>query len=93
MIPHLSGGALVFAVSEGALQETVAATAGRTLVLSTKPVHHVTGVSSVTAAKAEVGGASYSHMADGALEGETLTDGTLSPTGLTATVTAEHPKL
>lgn len=80
-------------VSEGALQQTVAATARRTLVLSTKPVHHVTGVSSVTAAEAEVGGASYSHVTDGALEGQTFTDGTLSPTSLTATVTAVHPKL
>lgn len=83
----------VCVVSEGALQETMAAAAGRTLVLPTKPVHHVTGVSSVTAAQAEVGGASYGHVADGALEGQTFTDGTLSPTSLTATVAAVHPKL
>lgn len=80
-------------LSEGALQQTVAATAGRTLVLPAEPVHHVTGVSSVSTAQAEVGGAAYGHVADGALEGETLTDGTLSPASLTATVTAVHPEL
>ena len=79
--------------SEGALQQTVAATAGRTLILPAEPVHHVTGVSSVSTAQAEVRGAAYSHVADGALEGETLTDGTLSPTSLTATVTAVHSEL
>lgn len=44
----LSGGVCV--ASEGALQQTVAATAGRTLVLPPEPVHHVTGVSSMAAA-------------------------------------------
>lgn len=80
-------------VSEGALQKTVAAAAGRTLVLPAEPVHHVTGVSSVTTAQAEVGGAANGHVTDGTLEGETLTDGTLSATSLTATVTAVHTEL
>lgn len=79
--------------SEGALQKTVAAAAGRTLVLSAEPVHHVAGVSSVTAAQAEVGRAAYSHVTDGALEGETLTDGALRPTSLTAAVTAVQAEL
>lgn len=84
---------MVCVVSEGALQQAVAAAAGRTLVLPAEPVHHVTGVSSVTTAQAEVGGASYGHVTDGTLEGQTLTDGTLSTTSLTATVTAVHTEL
>lgn len=84
---------LVRSVSESALQQAVAAAAGRALVLPAEPVHHVTGVSSVTAAQAEVGGASDGHVTDGALEGEPLTDGALSPSSLTATVTAVHAKL
>lgn len=80
-------------LSEGALQQTVAAAAGRTLVLAAEPVHHVTGVSSVSTAQAEVGRAADRHVTDGALEGEALTDGTLRPTSLTATVTAVHPEL
>lgn len=40
----------VCVASVGALQQTVAAAAGRTLVLPAEPVHHVTGVSSVTTA-------------------------------------------
>lgn len=80
-------------LSEGALQQAVAAAAGRTLVLLAEPVHHVTGVSSVTTAQTEVGGAAYGHVTDGALEGETLTDGTLSAASLTATVTAVHAEL
>ncbi len=79
-------------VSEGALQQTLAAAAGWTFVLLAEPVHHVTGVSSMTAAQAEVRGAAYGNMTDGALEGETLADSTLSATSLTATVTAVHTK-
>lgn len=79
--------------SEGALQQTLAAAAGRTLVLLAEPVHHVTGVSSVTTAEAEVGGAAYGHVTDGALEGETLADGALSAASLTAAVTAVHAEL
>lgn len=79
--------------SEGALQQTVAAAAGRTLVLAAEPVHHVTGVSSVTAAQAEVGGTSYGHVTDGALEGQTLADGALRTSSLTATVAAVHAEL
>lgn len=79
--------------SEGALQQTVAAAAGRTLVLPAEPVHHVTGVPAVATAQAEVGRASYRHVADGALEGQVFADGTLSPTSLTATVAAVHPEL
>lgn len=71
----------------------MAAAAGRTVVAAAEPVHHVTGVSAVTTAQAEVGGAADGHVTDGALEGEALTDGALSPTGLTATVTAVHPEL
>lgn len=95
--PPLCGGALVLlcgaSASEGALQQTLAAAAGRTLVLLPEPVHHVTGVSSVTTAQAEVGGAANGHVTDGALEGETLADGTLRATSLTATVTAVHTEL
>lgn len=80
-------------LSEGALQQAAAAAAGRTLVLPPKPVHHVTGVSSVAAAQAEVGGAADGHVADGALEGEAFADGALSPPSLTAAVTAEHAEL
>lgn len=47
----------------------------------------------MAAAQAKVGGASYSHVADGALEGQTFTHGTLSPTGLAATVAAVHSEL
>lgn len=79
--------------SEGALQKTVAAAAGRTLVLSAEPVHHVAGVPSVSAAQAEVRRAAYGHVTDGALEGETLTDGALRPTSLTAAVTAVQAEL
>ena len=79
--------------SEGALQQTVAAAAGRTLVLLPEPVHHVTGVSAVTAAQAEVGRPADRHVTDGALEGEALADGALSPPGLTATVAAVHAEL
>lgn len=79
--------------SEGALQQTVAAAAGRTLFLLPEPVHHVTGVSSVAAAQAEVGGAADGHVTDGALEGQPLTDSTLRATSLTATVTAVHAEL
>lgn len=79
--------------SEGALQETVAAAAGRTLVLPAKPIHHVTGVAPVTTVQAEVGGASYGHVTDGALESQTFTDSTLGPTSLTATVTAVYTEL
>ena len=71
----------------------MAAAAGRTLVLPAEPVHHVTGVSSVTTAQAEVGGAPNGHVTDGTLEGQTLTAGTLSPTGRTAAVTAVHAEL
>jgi len=79
--------------SEGALQQAVATAARRTLVLPAEPVHHVTGVSSVTTAQAEVGGASDRHVADGALKGQALADGALSAASLTATVTAVHAKL
>lgn len=71
----------------------MAAAAGRTLVLPSEPVHHVTGVTSVTAAQTEVGGASDSHVTDGTLEGEAFTDRTLSPSSLAATVTAVHTEL
>lgn len=71
----------------------MAAAAGRTLVLPAEPVHHVAGVSAVTTAEAEVGGAADGHVADGALEGQTLTDGTLRPTSLSAAVTAVHAEL
>lgn len=71
----------------------MAAAAGRTLVLPPKPVHHVTGVSSVAAAQAEVGGAADGDVTDGALEGEALADSALRPTSLTAAVTAVHAKL
>lgn len=71
----------------------MAAAARRTLVLAPEPVHHVAGVSSVAAAQAEVGGSADGHVADGALEGETLADGALRPAGLAAAVAAEHPEL
>ena len=83
----------VCVVSEGALLQAVAAAAGRTLILPAKPVHHVAGVSSVTTAQAEVGRTSYSHVTDGALEGQSFADSTLSPTSLTATVAAVYAKL
>lgn len=83
----------VCAASEGALQQTVAAAACRTFVLPAEPVHHVTGVSSVTATQAEVRRATDRHVTDGALEGQALTDGALHPTSLTAAVAAVHPEL
>lgn len=90
-----SAGALVLSnmASEGALQQTVAAAARRTLVLAPEPVHHVTGVSAVTAAQAEVGGAAHRHVTDSALEGQALADSALSPSSRVATVTAEDAKL
>lgn len=80
-------------LSEGALQQAVAAAAGRTLVLPAEPVHHVVGVASVTAAQAEVGGSADGHVADGALEGEVLADGALSPARLAAAVAAVNTEL
>lgn len=44
-------------------------------------------------AQAEVGGAAYGHVTDGALEGQTLADGALSPSSRVATVAAEDTKL
>lgn len=79
--------------SEGALQETVAAAAGGTLVLPPEPVHHMTGVSSVSTAQTEVGRTADGHVTDGTLKGETLADGALRPTSLTAAVTAVHAEL
>lgn len=75
------------------MQKAVTAAASGADVLRAEPVHHVTGVSSVATAQAEVRGASYSHVTDGALEGETLADGTLGASGLTATVAAVNAKL
>lgn len=71
----------------------MAPAAGGTDLLRAKPVHHVTGVSSVAAAQAEVRRAAYGHVTDGALEGEALADGALGATGLTATVAAVNAKL
>lgn len=79
--------------SEGALEQTLAATAGRTLVLAAEPVHHVTGVAAVSTAQAEVGRAPDSHVTDGALEAQVLADGALRPAGLTAAVAAVNAKL
>lgn len=79
--------------SEGALQQTVAAAPGRTLVLPAEPVHHVTGVSSVSTAQAEVGRAPNGHVADGTLEGQVFAHGTLGPPGLAAAVAAVHAEL
>lgn len=79
--------------SEGALQQTVAAAPGRTLVLPAEPVHHVTGVSSVSTAQAEVGRAPNGHVADGALEAQVFAHGTLGPPGLAAAVAAVHAEL
>lgn len=79
--------------SQRALPEALAAAAGRTLVLPAEPVHHVVGVPPVAAAQAEVGRASDRHVAHGALEGQTLADGTLGPAGLAATVAAVHAEL
>lgn len=84
---------VVLVASEGALQQTVAATAGRTLVLPAKPVHHVTGVPAVAAAQAEVGRAPDGHVTDGTLEGQMFTDGALRPSSLTAAVTTVNSKL
>lgn len=80
-------------LSVGALQQTVAAAARRTLVLTPEPVHHVTGVAPVSTAQAEVGWAADGYVADGALEGQTFANGTLRPTSLTAAVTAVHTEL
>lgn len=79
--------------SEGALQQTVAATPSWTLVLPPEPVHHVTGVSPVSTAQAEVGRAPNGHVADGALEGQVLADGALGPPSLAAAVAAVHAEL
>lgn len=84
---------VVLVSSEGALQQAVAATASRTLVLPAKPVHHVTGVPAVTTAQAEVGRAPNGHVTDGTLEGQMFTDGALRPSSLTATVTTVNSKL
>lgn len=69
------------------------AAAGGTDLLRAEPVHHVAGVSSVATAQAEVGGAAYGHVTDGALEGEALADSALGSTGLTSTVAAVNAKL
>lgn len=69
------------------------AAAGGTDLLRAEPVHHVAGVSSVATAQAEVGGAAYGHVTDGALEGEALADSTLGSAGLTTTVAAVNPEL
>lgn len=71
----------------------MAPAAGGTDLLRAEPVHHVTGVSSVAAAQAEVRRAAHGHVTDGALEGEALADGTLGAAGLTATVAAVNAKL
>lgn len=81
------------ALSEGALEQAVAAAAGRTLVLPAEPVHHVTGVAAVAAAQAEVGRAPNGHVTHGALEGQVLADGTLRPPGLAAAVAAVDAEL
>lgn len=69
------------------------AAAGGTDLLRAEPVHHVAGVSSVATAQAEVGGATYGHVTDGALEGEALADSALGSAGLTSTVAAVNAKL
>lgn len=79
--------------SEGALQQTVAAAACRTLIAAPEPVHHVTCVSTVSTAETEVGAATNSYVADGALEGQTSADGALRPPSLTTTVIAVHAEL
>lgn len=71
----------------------MAATASWTFIVLAKPVHHMTGVSSMAAAQTEVGRAPYSHVTDGTLKSQTFTDGTLSPAGLTATVAAVNAEL
>ena len=80
-------------LSEGALEQAVAAAACGALILGAEPVHHVGGVSPVATAQAEVGGAADRHVTDGALEGESLTHRTLGATGLATTVTTVHTKL
>lgn len=86
-------GRLWWTGSEGALQEAAASAASRTLILSAEPVHHVARVTTVTAAQAEVGGTAYSHVADGALEGEALAGRALCPAGLAAAVAAVQAEL
>lgn len=86
-------GRLWWTGSEGALQEAAASAASRTLILSAEPVHHVARVTTVTAAQAEVGGAAYSHVADGTLEGEALAGRALRPAGLAAAVAAVQAEL
>lgn len=87
-MPSAAGGS-----SEGALQQTAAAAAGRTLVLPAEPVHHVTRVAAVAAAQAEVGRAPNGHVADGALEGQVLTHGALRAASLAAAVAAVDAEL
>ncbi len=72
---------LLIVMFRSALQQAVAPAASGTDLLRAKPVHHVTGVSSVAAAQAEVRRAAYGHMTDGALEGEALADGALGAAG------------
>lgn len=79
--------------SEGALEQAVAPAACGTDLLGAKPLHHVAGVASVSAGQAEVGGAPHGHVADGALEGEALADGTLGAAHLAAAVAAVHAEL
>lgn len=71
----------------------MASAAGGAHFLGAKPLHHVTGVPSVATGQTEVGGASHSHVADGALESEALADGALGAPHLAAAVTAVHPEL
>lgn len=88
-----ASGRLWWTGSEGALQETAASAASRTLILSAEPVHHVARVTTVTTAQAEVGGAAHSYVADGALEGEAFAGRALRPAGLAATVAAVQAEL
>lgn len=65
----------------------------RTNFLRAEPLHHVAGVAAVAAVQTEVGRAADGHVADGALEGETLAHGALRASGLAPTVAAVHTKL
>lgn len=79
--------------SEGAFKQAVAPTPSGTHLLSPKPLHHVASVATMTTGQAEIGRSPHGHVADGTLEREAFTDGTLCAPDLAPAVAAVHTKL
>lgn len=92
-IKSSSGAPCCHHCSEGALEQAVASAARGANLLGAKPLHHMAGVASVSTGQAKIRGASHCHVADSALEGEALADGTLGAAHLAAAVAAVHAKL